>query len=97
MRQSRRRYPLPRLDPFRGNISLFIWTIHGKYRDHPLLTHPPYAKAIARKISTMYDLIRTRRIAPILVGEIEHVGKEIRDMPERSLVSHKRPGTILPL
>jgi hypothetical protein len=44
-------YRLSRFDPFRSDVPLFLRTIHGKGRDHSLLTHPPHAKTVDRRFS----------------------------------------------
>src|SRR5580693_4000541 len=64
------------LDPLWRGFPLFIWTVHRECRHDTLFPQPPYAEALAGKIAAVNDLLRTGRIAPIFIGEIEHVRKE---------------------
>src|ERR1700722_2763742 len=83
------------LNPFRRQLALLVRTIHYECRHYGRLPQPPHAKAVARKISPVNDFVGDGRIAPKLVREIEHIGKEIRHVLERSSLAHERPGTVL--
>ena len=88
---------LPGLDPPRCRIALFWRAVQGESRNHSLLEEPPHAEAAGRQVSPLHDFVRSGRIAPELVGQVEHVGKEIRDMDEGRAIAQKRSRAVLSL
>src|ERR1019366_5708940 len=63
----------------------------------PLLPQPPYAETGSRKVAALDDLIGVGRIAPKLVGKVEHIGEEIRNVDERRMLAQQSAGTVLAL
>ena len=87
--QFRGRYNSLFLDPLRRGFTFFVRTIHREYRNHTLLLKPPYAEAFAGEIPAMNEFICSRCIAPVFIGEVKYIRKEIGDMLEWSLIAHQ--------
>jgi hypothetical protein len=87
--QLRGRYNSLFLDPLRRSFTFILRTIHREYRNDTLLLKPPYAEAFSGEIPAMNEFICSRCIAPVFIGEIKYIRKEIGDMLEWSLIAHK--------
>src|SRR5579872_7387812 len=91
------RYLVPRFDPLRCDLALFVRAIHRERSHHSVQAQPPDAEALTGNISAVNHLFRPGGVAPKLVGEVEYIGEEIGDVLERSPLAHQGLATMLAL
>src|SRR6476659_5629278 len=85
------------LDPLGREFALLVGTIHGEHRDYAAFLQPPYAEAVTLEIAAMHHLVGVGCVTPLLIGQIEHIGEEVRHVAENSALAQQCARAMLSL